>query len=138
MEPLIEALGDGAGVVRAEAARALGELKDPAVRIPFDPVAERRSGGGWGEAVWALGKLKDPQAVEPLLSVLSDKKWSVRREAASALGDINDPRAAAFLTKAMQGENLEVVAGAHAFFIARGESGTEAVLIQALESLRVY
>ena len=84
-------------------------------------------------AAIALGKIKDP-AVEALIASLKDEKSaSVRRRAAVALGEIQDPQAEAFLLAAFKKGNLEAVAGAHAFFIRRGEPGTETQLIKALQ-----
>jgi hypothetical protein len=37
------------------------------------------------------------------------------------------------LSQALKDENLEVIAGAHAFFIRRGEPGSERMLIKALQ-----
>ena len=57
----------------------------------------------------------------------------MRRRAAVALGETHDARVEELLNQALKKENLEVIAGAHAFFIRRGEPGTEPLLIKALQ-----
>ena len=54
------------------------------------------------------------------------------KRAAGALGEIKDARAVELLINAFNEKDLETIAGAYSFFIRRGEQGTEAVLIEAL------
>jgi hypothetical protein len=49
------------------------------------------------------------------------------------LGQIKDPRAVEPLVAAQHQGDLEVITGAYQFFIERGEKGSEAALIMALE-----
>ncbi len=51
---------------------------------------------------------------------------------AKALGYINEPSVVEFLTGALKDKKLDIIAGAYYFFIHRGEEGTEAILIEAL------
>ena len=84
-------------------------------------------------AVRTLGKIRDPRAIEPLIvSMKTDDDGYVRKCAARAIGEINDPRAAEILIPALQNRNFEVIEGAYRFFIRRGESGSEAVLIESM------
>lgn len=161
VEPLVQALRDHDALVRIEAAWALGKIKDPRAIEPLltawknDPNLRWRAGGALGRigapavepliallrdgnpdvrsrAAEELAETGDPQAVEPLLSALRDGNGNVRMSAAMALGETPDPRAAQVLTDALESKNLEVTAGAHAFFIRRGQRGTESLLIKAL------
>ncbi len=84
------------------------------------------------EGVAALVKIGEP-AVEPLISALNDKDLRVRMRTARVLGEIKDGRAVEILNAAVKDRNLEVVAGAYAYFIRRGETRTEAILIEALD-----
>jgi HEAT repeat protein len=81
----------------------------------------------------ALGSIKDVRAVEPLIAALKDEDSSVRSGAAGALGSIKDARAVEPLMAALKDENLEIIAGAYSFFIQKGASGSEALLIKALD-----
>ena len=58
----------------------------------------------------------------------------VRFWAAQALGRFKDARAVETLVAALKDGNLEIIAGAYSFFIARGENGTEVLLINALNA----
>jgi len=69
---------------------------------------------------------------------LKDDKIGVRRNAAKALGEIEDPRVVEPLCDALKHKDLAVVAGAHEFFIRRGEPGTENILIRALNKYGNY
>jgi hypothetical protein len=86
-----------------------------------------------GAAV-ALGGIKDVRALEPLAISLKDSSAKVRKAAARALLEIDDKRAVDFLLSALQKKDFAIIALEYDFFIQRGESGTEAVLIKALDS----
>ena len=134
VEPLLETLGDKEAEVRAEAARSLGKINDPRAVEKLIATLRDEKEEVRRTATIALGKIKDPRAVEPLIALLQEEKAApVRRRAAVALGEIQDPRVEPFLTQGSDKENLEMIAGAHAFFIRRGEPGTEALLIRALQ-----
>ena len=100
--------------------RLIQELNDK------DPIVRRN-------AADALGPIKDAPAVEPLIAALKDEDSSVRSGAAGALGSIKDARAVEPLMAALKDENLEIIAGAYSFFIQKGASGSEALLIKALD-----
>lgn len=162
VEPLLAALKDKDPEVRRRAAGALREIGDPQAVEPLLAALKDEDAGVRWEAAVAQWEIKDPRAVEPLLAALKDeeedvrieakralvnmgapaveallaalkdKDWRVRRGAARALGEIKNVRAVEALRAALKGKDLEVVAGAYGFFLRRGESGTEAVLIKAL------
>jgi HEAT repeat protein len=100
--------------------RLIQELKDE------NPIVRSK-------AAEALGDIKDSRAVEPLIAALKDKNKDVRFSSAGALGKIKDPRAIKPLIASLKDENLEIIAGAYTFFIKRGDSGSESLLIKALD-----
>lgn len=81
------------GVVRSEAAQALGAVADAAAvpslcQAMTDPVSEVRS-----TAASALGKIGGPEVCEALSAALQDQDGKVRVRAALALADLRDLRA---------------------------------------------
>lgn len=79
--------------IRANAARALGGLKDSRaveslinfLSTPAEPWQVR------GNAALALGLIGDARAVRPLIAALQETNPDVRRSAAIALGELKDP-----------------------------------------------
>ena len=99
------ALHDPNMAVRAEAARALGEIADPGsvdalLRVLEDPLT-----GLAVEAAHALGRIGDRRALPALTTVLmsADETFSQRDRvaAARALGDIGGPEATEVLLRAL-------------------------------------
>jgi hypothetical protein len=68
-----------------------------------------------------------------LITAVDDPVRDVRWEAAGALAEIDHPDASSRLLSAFQKRELEVIAAACRFFIRRGETGSDAVLIEALD-----
>ena len=119
--------GNAGGV---EAAKALGEIKDPravealidALKIEYGKEVLRN------EAIEALVKI-GPPAVEPLISLLGDEREDVRIHAVKALGWIKDSRAVDPLIQALNDDNYYLRReAAHSL----GEIGDE----RAVEPLR--
>lgn len=92
-DKLINQLRSRNPVVREEAARKLGDLKDPSAVEPL--IAILKKDKDW-RVRWsvedALVNIGGP-AVEPLMKMLKDDSWRVRRRAVRTLGKIRDPRA---------------------------------------------
>jgi len=110
IEALVPVLADREADVRAEAARALGELDDPrsvealSRALRTDESAEVRK-----MAAWALGEIEDPAAVPALdYAIRNDVDIEVRRMAAWALGEIESPEAVDGLGAAIGDSDLEV------------------------------
>jgi HEAT repeat protein len=80
-----------------------------------------------------LGKIGDVSAVEPLLEALNDEDFNVRFSAGEALNKLETTPEIESLIEAMQEKNLKIVAKYYVFYILRGESGTEPILISALD-----
>ena len=80
-----------------------------------------------------MGDLKDPRAVPALIAALNDAEEGVRLCAAEALGKIRDPGAEQRLLTSLENGEFEIVAGAHVFFMQKGETRTTDALIDALQ-----
>jgi HEAT repeat protein len=132
-EPLIAALnsldstsGNGYSFVQA-----LLQFDDSRIIQPLIGAFRLVNSNNQSDAVKGLVKIGGP-AVEPLIAALQSPDGSTRRWSARALEDIGDSRADEPLMAGLKRGDLEVVAGAYAFFINKGEPGTENTLINAL------
>lgn len=122
IEPLIEALADTDGYVRARAARALrylasearsarehGDRKDrPAVLRKLVLGRRHRNARIRVEVVKVMGQLGASELVEPCIEALSDELPEVRATAAEALGHLGDRRAHLPLSRARVDGESEV------------------------------
>ena len=71
--------------------------------------------------------------VEKLITLLKHEQEDIRMSAAKSLGEINDIRAKKVLDTHLRTGNLEIVSAAYAYFIIKGQKGTEGTLIKALD-----
>jgi HEAT repeat protein len=102
VEPLTVALKNPGWDIRFNAARALGEIRDPrAVEPLMDALRDSHRSVRLVTAK-ALGNLRDPKSMDPLCHALNDHTRMVRNYAAWALGEIGDERAKASLQKAFK------------------------------------
>ena len=110
VRPLIYELKDHDPLVRSNAVKALGAIRDSRAVEPLikvlndkDPLIQR-------QAAQALGRINDPRAVEPLIVVLGDKsrKPHVRMSAAQSLGWLGDHSAVESLIVALTDDHWEV------------------------------
>jgi HEAT repeat protein len=93
IETLIEQLHSDDWVARCDAARLLGQSRDPRA---VDALLPDLNDSDWRvrrNAAQALGVLRDHRAVEPLTHALRDRTMTVRQRAIVALGRIKDLRA---------------------------------------------
>ncbi len=91
VEPLIVALKDENMIVRRNAAKALGEMKDARAVEPLIATLKDEDATVRWQAAKALGEMKDARAIEPLVSTLKDDNPIVRWHAANALENIGAP-----------------------------------------------
>jgi HEAT repeat protein len=121
--PLVAALADKNLHVRGEAAKALGELRDPRALEPL--IAALKDNESWRlpEAAEALGKIGSARAVEPLILALQHGNDAVRGAAVEALAKIGKPAVEALLDIFDSG-HYNVRTAAHA---ALGKIGAPAV-----------
>ena len=106
--PLIGALESQRWQARANAAFALGLVRD---ERSIDPLIAATSDSEWHvreKAAWSLGLTGDRRAVEPLATALKDADWHVRAQSAWALGLKGDDRAVEPLVLALSDENAHV------------------------------
>jgi HEAT repeat protein len=93
VETLIKQLHGEDWVARCDAARLLGQSRDPRA---VDALLPDLNDSDWRvrrNAAQALGALRDKRAVEPLLQALKDRTMTVRQRAIVALGRIKDIQA---------------------------------------------
>ena len=93
IETLIVQLHGEDWLARCDAARLLGQSRDPRA---VDALLPGLNDSDWRvrrNAAQALGVLRDKRAVDALLLALSDRTMTVRQRAIVALGRIKDPRA---------------------------------------------
>jgi hypothetical protein len=108
-------------------------IKDPRAIEPLIAALKDTSGRVGQSAAVGLAMIGTP-AVEPLIAALKDPNPVVRRYAAGALGVLEVPRAVDTLLAGWREDDLLLIAGASAFFIRRGEPGSEDTLIRALKA----
>jgi HEAT repeat protein len=93
IETLIEQLHGEDWMARCDAARLLGQSRDPRA---VDALLRDLNDSDWRvrrNAAQALGALRDKRAVEPLIQALKDRTMTVRQRAIVALGRIKDLQA---------------------------------------------
>jgi HEAT repeat protein len=134
VDPLVSVLrGDHKWEVRLAAEDALVGIGSPSVEPLVKILKDEKECLVRRRAARALRELKDtcdPRALKN--ATQKDTDCFVRRVSARALGEVRDPIATEFLDDAMKKENLEIVSAAYAYYIRKGEAGTEDILIEAL------
>src|SRR5215216_4601887 len=101
VESLIEQLHSADWTARCDAARLLGQSRDPRALEALLPDLKDPDWRVRRNAAQALGALRDSRAVEPLLQVLKDRTLTVRQRAIVALGRIKDPQALSALIEVL-------------------------------------
>lgn len=92
--------------IRGEAARALGEIKDPKAAIPLCK-ALRHNDMVYRDKVRNALVSIGGNAVDPLIEALKDKNDLVRKGAVVALGEIGDPKAIEPLVNILAEESVK-------------------------------
>ena len=93
IETLIRQLHGEDWTARCDAARLLGQSRDPRAVDALLPDLQDSDWRVRRNAAQALGALRDKRAVEPLLQALKDRTMTVRQRAIVALGRIKDIQA---------------------------------------------
>lgn len=93
VETLIQQLHSTDWIARCDAARLLGQSKDPRAVDALLPDLKDSDWRVRRNAAQALGALRDQRAVGPLLEALKDRTVTVRQRAIVALGRIKDVQA---------------------------------------------
>lgn len=88
---LVAALKDSRWRVREQAAKTLGEIKDPQAVQGLIIACRDRDGAVKSAAAEALGKIGDPKAVPALIKLFKDTSKIVRETAGTALMYIGQP-----------------------------------------------
>lgn len=114
--------------VREQAARELGQTKDPRAVSPLMNALQDKSLIVRRSAALALGQIGDAKAVEPLLQALQDEKISVRKAALIALGGVGDVRTIRPLVDAMHDLDPEVRQSASKSLIQLGAPAVDKLI----------
>ena len=93
IETLIEQLHGEDWTAHCDAARLLGQSRDPRAVEALLPDLNDSDWRVRRNAAQALGALRDKRAVEPLIQALKDRTMTVRQRAIVALGRIKDTQA---------------------------------------------
>ena len=133
-EPLLAALEDVDGELRAYAAGALGGVGDHRAVEPLIAALKDDHARVRELAVEALGRLGDERAIPALATVLHDEEAEMRREAVASLEEIG-PAALDPLMTALHDEDREVRAAAAASLGRIGDPRAVGSLVAALEDL---
>ena len=115
-ETLVSDLHGSDWIKRCDAARMLGQSRDPRAVEVLLPDLQDSDWRVRRNAAQALGALKSPRAIPGLLEALEDRTATVRERAAVALGRIKDPQALPALVKAVieqKGPGFHVNEGAY-------------------------
>jgi HEAT repeat protein len=102
VDTLIQQLHSRDWMTRCEAARLLGQSRDPRAVVALLPDLNDSDWRVRRNAAQALGALGDQRATEPLLQALQDRTLTVRQRAIVALGRIKDPQSLPVLLKILQ------------------------------------
>jgi len=127
---------------RCDAARLLGQSKDPRAVDVLLPDLKDSSWKVRRNAAQALGALKSTRAVEGLLEALQDRTATVRQRAAVALGRIKDPATIPALVEAVieekDGTHFNVNEGAYQAVRKFGKKAGPALMEALQEKQNVY
>jgi len=118
-----------------DAIYALGKIGDTRATEPLMAIARDRRAGLRDRAISSLGDLRDSRAAGLLISVMEDKgdDEELRIRAAASLVECANADALVHLNAAVKSMDLEILAGAHRYYIEKKVPGAEDALIKALD-----
>ncbi len=109
LAPLISSLRNQSPLVRANAAQALGQMKDERVVDPLiKTLAEDESEQVRAKAAFSLGWTGDQRAMDPLTAALNDPSDQVRKSAVNGLGALENEQLIDVLVTALDDDSAEV------------------------------
>ena len=135
VDPLIDALE--AGRSQAEAARALGAIRDARAVLPLSSlVVSSDEAPVRAAAAWGLGEIKDPSAVGALLAATSDGDYAVRAAATDGFDKLGNAGIAVAMSMLVQpmlenGARAEELAPAEPEALAAGAEATASAPLPA-------
>lgn len=137
VEPLITLLKNDENELFCDTTQsALAQLGTPSVEPLIKLIQDDKTYANSSAQEYAaetLGDIKDPQAIKPLLKLLDHKDVYIRIAAARGLGEFKDDRVDSCMAEAISKQKLDIIAGAHQYYIRQGDSSTEKLLIKALD-----
>jgi HEAT repeat protein len=134
LDVFIEGLGDRHDLVRAYAARGLGELGEDRGLYPLMSLLGDKDWRVAVNAARALGRSGDQRAVEPLVQLASDPNEHLALTAISALGALGGERASEVLEAGLGDENWRIQAACARAFGTADSTGALPHLTKLLES----
>mgnify|MGYP000940678314 CR=1 FL=1 len=123
---LVRLLRHEDGGMRAEAAEALVEIRDPRAFDPLVKALRDADGRVRRNAVLALRSMGDVRSVEPLIAALGDEDTAVRVQALLALGELGEASVTRLLA-ALENPKIRAEA-AHALALTRDRRAVEPLL----------
>jgi HEAT repeat protein len=131
---LAQAITEGNTVVRVNAAKALGLLRDTEsvralVEASDDPEQQVRQA-----VVLALGDLQSSDGIPALIKSLRDEDWFVRAEAATALGKVGNVNSVPLLFPLLNDKDTYVRNSARKALIELATPENESAYLEALRS----
>jgi hypothetical protein len=143
VEGLIQNLQNTERDVRLKAVEGLAFNKDvraikpliDILRVKSDEYICERATFALGNSIGTVYRSLGKEAIEPIIIALKDKDSFIRERMAWALAfsRIKDTIVENALMDALGKKDLSVIAWAYLFFIRKGKTGTEDLLIQALD-----
>ncbi len=128
------AIREGNTIVRVNAAKALGLLRDAEsvqalVQAAGDPEQQVRQA-----VVLALGDIKSSDGIPALIKALRDEDWYVRAEAATALGKVGNVHSVPVLFPLLNDKDTYVRNSARKALIELATAENESAYLEALRS----
>lgn len=134
LDVFIEGLGDRHPLVRAYAARGLGELGDERGLYPLMSLLADEDWRVGVNAARALGMLGDPRAAEPLAQLATSENEHLALTAISALGRLGGGRASEALSAGLESDNWRLQEACARAIALTDSTGAVARLVGLLDS----
>lgn len=137
IEILIASLKDSDSDVRRSAVLVLGKIRNSIAAVGLIEALKDTSLELRNSAKTALKNMGEP-AVPSLVRILNNANLELRKTAAWIIGETGGELALRSLLAELRKNNLPVVTGAYIFYLRLGESGSEPILVEALNNYGNY